>query len=189
MSYSVIDSSKPISSDIWVVSIGCRPQSRQPNHAFILVEGREDNGQALFRRYDFCEDDKNEGSAGKVELKAWPDIDPNQAEQLLFDEIINDDDFASKAWGISKEKAERLHAQIMQTKENPPQYFSSGDRSILGKSLSIEGHNSFTWARKMVTQLDPKRIVMESKWSDYIGSQAVKHLQKPKQRSGWCLTM
>lgn len=150
---SVLSNTHKVSVTKWVVGMLRKPNSKDPHHVILVVEGRNSFGQALLRRYDLYIDEqrkseKNDENYAKIIIK--PDVFcAHQDTKTSLDMLVNAEEYYVKSWPISADTARILHDNILETQKNPPIYNLSGDESSCNrKSEKIDGaHSCYTWAR------------------------------------------
>jgi len=184
----------------WVVSLVAKPRGRNPEHAFILVEGLTPEGNVCIRRYDFVVGDNNEEDsvvtlvkrrAGCVVIKetlgAQAEYDEAKYQRYFWANILKDIEQAQgcsgASWIITAEQAEALDAAVRADHITPPDYQISGDAGFLAASSSQSGHNCYTWSRKKLLDLNDKDISQDERLklqlSDFIAERTTKHIHMP----------
>lgn len=186
--YSVIDNNIPVSNAQWVVGIARKPRGKNPEHALLLVEGRNSFGQAILRRYDLFDSDSKPGIA-TISTKNL-NVDSDNAASIL-DTLLAGDDIYVQSWGITDTQADNLHLDVLQDSKRTFNYQVSGDKSIFAKSTSHEGHSCFSWAREKLLNLnDPRMVSIQADMGDFVVAQTSRHIKSsPQPVSGNCLTM
>lgn len=189
--FSVFDHSIMVDAENWVVAILRKPEAENPEHAFLMVEGRNEQNKAVLRRYDLFIDQKKPGHEGLVYIKPDIIVQPTETKEAVK-QILNEDMVHGICWSITRQQAESLHQDILEDSKKPIQYQLSGDRSLLAKSNSMEGHSCFTWAREKLHNLKDERIHLDEKYSDFIAAIPSRYLKgesSEENTSKNCLVM
>ena len=164
---SVIDQEFPVDHKVFVVAIMRKPDG--PEHAFLMVEGRQLDGRTILRRYDLFIDLESTKRKSKIVISEKI-VKTNEAKETLGN-MLRFDRVYYRAWNISKTKADDLHTAIVNNQLEPPDYQKLGDRATGPKSFSVEGHSCFSWAKEKLHSLDDKRIKLNS-YTDFVGASA-----------------
>lgn len=189
MPYSVLDANIVIDQENSVVSILRKPNSEQPEHAFLIVEALSSFNQMVFRRYDlFINKESSEGRA-LIYIKPEVVVDLQDARMTLLENILKREEVYSISWSIIKQQANALHTDILRDKANPPKYQVSGDSSLIAKSSSAEGHSCFTWAREKLHNLEDERIRLPEKYSDFIAAKTSLYIKGTNPSLGKCVLL
>jgi len=178
--YSTADSKIPITYDNWVVSLLRKPTGKNPDHAFLVIEGVNQMGKGLLVRYDLVDNEKEQGYA-LIVSKFLPEIEPNEMKFAFCKELMKQEEVYCKAWSISRQKSLLLFQDIEQDRTKKIKYFISGKNSIFVKSMSIDGHSCFTWAREKLYNLDDERIKkgIPEKWTEFIAAKTSFYIRGP----------
>jgi hypothetical protein len=164
--YSEIDKSRPVLNEHWVISLVRKPDDTHSEHAFLIVEGRDDN-RALIWFIDFVGEPMLSGMAnGKIRIY---DYAGEGQEKLLFlcnKQMMNirrGDRLLYTSWNISKASVQELIKAVTAQKNNPPTFNLLGKNSVFGittgKASSRDvGHNCFTWAKEKLFDLNLEHI-------------------------------
>jgi len=116
----------PIDPKNWVVAIVRKPKGRNPEHAFILVEGIDEADNVTLRRYDLFMDEAN-SEKFKINMKedkfSYTD---NDVRKKLLD-FIGREEVSGKCWSIKVRDADKLEAIVKDSKNNPGKYNLLGD--------------------------------------------------------------
>ncbi len=180
---SLLDPELEITQTAWMVSLLRKPAGKNPEHAFILVEGSQERNRVLFRRYDLLLQE-NSKTAYDVHVKE-KDTAESLGRKTLLNEILNHDEVFGKNWQINASKAEELHELVQEAQEDPnhaynilgnvasvPKTAPNSDEKTInnlssGNAVSgllahgvfaQSGHNCFTWSRAMLRQLNVDHI-------------------------------
>jgi hypothetical protein len=188
--YSVVDDSLPVTRDHWVVSIARKPDSGNPEHAMLTLEGVNANGQIILRRYDLFMDRDSKEEKALINIKQQV-VAPRAARYIFLNRFIKGEALYAHTWTITRAQANALHAEIERDQANPPQYQVSGDRSLIAKSYKKEGHSCFSWARAKLLNLNDNRIRgdLYPKMTDFIAAQTSRYIKGAEQSKGYCLVM
>lgn len=165
---SVIQPTLSVSAAHWVISLLIRPDSKNPEHTFLLVEGLDDIQQArIFRKYDFV---MNQEPAKNVTAfsKQYPGAIqiredrgcllanyPKQEHQDYFKRYVFSKHTQGFSWILSKQLLEKLDTRIRAEQGDASAYHISGESASTPKLSSQSGHNCYTWARRQLIRLDP----------------------------------
>src|SRR5687767_8591692 len=110
---SVLSDKHHVSQTQWVVGMLHKPNSDNPHHVLLVVEGRNGFGQAILRRYGLYIDDKRElGPETRCpysQIVIRPDVfcSPQDAKAQL-EILINAEEYYVKAWEVTDEQARQL---------------------------------------------------------------------------------
>lgn len=164
---SRIDTTQRVTPTNWAVSLLRRKNAANPRHTFILVEGIEQDGTGILRRYDLVINEKHHNLAD-ILIKRYDNIELNQMDE--FTEALvrldnNDDKLYFISWSITCGLAITLDQNIQADTTKKISYHQLGKDAFSG---SAEGHNCFTWAREKLNSLQDRDICVSEKWSDYI---------------------
>ncbi len=192
---SQINPEKIIYPGQWIVSMVAKPRGKNPEHAFIILEGFDTTGSnVFFNRYDFV------ASNTKPSIKNCPGIvkkkenklpiehyDNDQLERFFWTSVLGDIEknqgCEGLSWSILSTEAENLKKAIAEDESDPPDYQISGDVGIFAKSPSNSGHSCYTWARKKLRDLNNDTINHDDRLKiflkDFIVSRTTKHLNMP----------
>jgi hypothetical protein len=175
-----------ISPDGWVVSLLRKPEGRNPEHGFIMVEGMNSTGQIVLRRYDFVIDESKERQ-GQVVIKE--ETVERKAATAVFQKVfLRNDSVHAMCWDITPAEAKQLHDSVLESRTHPPQYFISGDRAVSGMSAYSTrnpGHNCFTWAREQLRGVTD-RIQIPDKMGDFIAARTSVYVTGEKEPGTSC---
>ena len=166
---SEIDPTRIIMDEYWVVSLVRIPDSSHSEHAFLVVEGKSGNKSMIWFA-DFVA--KNPSDLllqgmrdGQVRVDYHESNEgPDSSSQLLFQgrrtmmKIQSAYRLLHSSWQIPKSTAETLIKKIEAQEANPPKYNILGN-SMLAAGCAMPcsndtGHNCFTFARKMLLDLN-----------------------------------
>ncbi|XP_078367949.1 uncharacterized protein LOC144651811 [Oculina patagonica] len=167
---SEIDKSRPILDLIWVVSIVRLVRFPPTQHAFIVLEGKTGRKSEIWfadfvakQRSDTFSPGTNDG---KVRVEHF---ESEEGGALLFKcqkKMMNvraGDKLNARSWMISKDNAKKLIEQIEAHANNPPKFNLLGNSSVLAElsadsTDNLTGHNCFTFAKKMLYDLNDDNI-------------------------------
>lgn len=178
---SLLDDELEVTQSTWIVSLLRKPEGKNPEHAFIVVEGSREPGRVLLRRYDlFVGDNIGEYKVCMNEL----DVAENLARKTLMNDILKNEDVCGKHWQLSCEKADELHQLVEASRAEPQRVYNIlGDVATAPQTapnskeenldrissnpvsavmvhgiFTAPGHNCFTWARAMLRALKLNHI-------------------------------
>lgn len=189
---SEIDKSRIIVDESWVLSIVRKLDGVHQEHAFLILEGKQDNKSLIFF-IDLVGNPILPG-LGDGKIRVCPYEGGLMDEDLVFQcdrkmmDIRKGDRISSTSWNISKELAKTFVETVIKEKEMPPKFNILGNRSILaggtGFSSSVStGHNCFTWAKEKIRNLnDPNIAIIEDDLTSYIFSRTSQLLVNPQQK-------
>ncbi len=189
MPYSTLDENIPIDHDNFVVSILRKPNSENSEHAFLIVEAISSFNTMILRRYDLFIDKESAEGKALIYIKPEVIVDAKDAKTALLEDILRGQEVYSISWSITKQQATALHNDILKDKQNPPTYQVSGNTSLVAKSISIEGHSCFTWAREKLHNLEDVRIRLPEKYTDFIAAKTSLYIKGKNHVSGKCSLM
>ncbi len=161
---SLIDPSKMVHPNQCVLSLVAKAQGKNPEHAFIIVEGFVDHEKFFYRRYDFVVKDVNKSALKKgpglvipkEDIKTYSDYDEDQRTRYFWTFIMKDSELEEgchgASWIISLAEAQMLDDDVLVDVKNPPEYNIIGENGIIASSSS-SGHNCFSWARTKIKSL------------------------------------
>jgi len=170
LNYCVFDDNIPIDEDNFAVGIMRKPNGKNSEHAFLVVEGRDFANNAILRRYDLLIDKNSPAKRSLIRIQPEIICSGEEAETRFEDEMMNNEEVYKRAWSITKQQAELLHEDIRKEQTTPPIYQVSGDKSLIAKSSSREGQSCFSWAREKLHNLKDDRIQLPEKYTDFIGA-------------------
>ena len=169
--YSEVNPIRMITNEYWLVSLVRLPDTIHPEHAFLVLEGKT-GVKSMIWFVDFVASDildllRPGIRDGKVRMERH-ESKAGSSTKLLFQcrkkmmEIGRDDRVLYSSWLISKSAALKL-IQNVETQENgPPKYNVLGDSKVAaGSAISSSnptGHNCFTFAKKMLHDLNDEFI-------------------------------
>lgn len=118
----------------WVVSLMRSPDNaKDPNHAFILVEGINQFDKRFLIKYESMSDIFKENTfIVKTDSRVGDD---NNIKEILSD-LLEGKTVKAKAWQIRKEDAEDLQKKILMSQQSPGNYNELGDKAIFPKFVS-----------------------------------------------------
>lgn len=209
--YSEVDNRVSITCDQWVVSIARLPETKNPQHAFLILEGIED-AKAKTWFIDFVRDSKGEKLYGLQGLGKVR-IDPHEGEleeSLVFKcelkamSVRSSSKLIYSSWSIDVEKANTLLTKVRRDfekngapKDQRIKFHLMGKENITVRwSSSEDGHSCFTWARDKLVNSGDNRIVesfnlekdLIDSWIAPITGRFLRHPPKNNQNrySMWC---
>lgn len=203
---SIVDRSRSIYEDQWVVSLVAKPQGRNPEHSILLIEGIVAD-KCIFRRYDYVVGEPVEPKAGAANLvnlikrkkglvvikeKECDFSDPLDERKQFFWAMIMKDQSMDEgceglSWALTDAQAEALHQAAIESQNNPPDYQISGNHSFFASSSSQTGHNCYTWARKLLIDLNHPDIKndarMKTSLGDLLAARTTSHIAPEEKQS------
>jgi len=170
LNYCVFDDNIPIDEDNFAVGIIRKPNGKNSEHAFLVVEGRDSANNAILRRYDLLVD-KN-SPEGRSLIRIQPEIicSVEETKKRFENEIVNNEEVYKRAWSLPKQQAELILEDIRKEQTTPPIYQVSGDKLLIAKSSSREGQSCFSWARQKLHNLKNDSIKLPEKYTDFVGA-------------------
>ena len=171
---SEVDPTRIITDQCWAVSLVRLPDRSNPQHAFIVLEGKKGRKSKIWFT-DFVAanwfDAVHPGTEeGKVRIEYYDSegvADPTgrllfKCQKRMMDVRANDRLLFS-TWPIAKTTAEYLIQMIEAQQKTPPKYHILGNNSVLAGSSATSssnptGHNCFTFAKKMLRDLNDPYI-------------------------------
>ncbi len=171
--YSEVNPIRKITNEYWLVSLVRLPDTLYREHAFLVLEGKT-GSKSMIWFVDFVAKDKLDlrllgTRVGEVRMEYYEsEAVAGSSSKLLFQcprkmiKIGKDDRFLYSSWLISKSAALRLIQNIRTHENDPPKYNVLGD-SALASSLATAssipaGHNCFTFAKKMLHDLNDEYV-------------------------------
>jgi|GEM_PF-2580360 len=167
--YSSAESKLPVTYEHWAISVMRKPYGKNPDHAFLVIEGINQFGRGLLLRFDLVDNEEKPGYALIVD-KTFQNIDPKEMKTVFCKDLMKQEKVYCKSWSITHTQALSLIQDIQQDKIKMIKYYVSGDKSIFVKSTSNDGHSCFTWAREKLHNLNDERIQLPEKWTDFIAA-------------------
>lgn len=167
---SKVDTTRVITDGCWCVSL-VRLPDRNAQHAFLVLEGKEGTKSMIwftdFVAKEWFDTLRPGTQDGMVRIKHFESKESE--DKLLFKckstlmDVGASDRLLFSSWLITKSTARRLIENIEKQANTPPKYHVLGDNSVAalssGKSSSNPtGHNCFTFAKKMLRDLDDVHI-------------------------------
>ena len=188
---SEIDPTRVITDECWAVSLVRLPDCPNPQHAFLVLEGKE-GGKSKIWFADFVAvhwfDVLRPGTEGKVRMDYRDSEGVEGPTELLFTcqkKMMNvraSDRLLFSTWLIIKSTAKKLVHMIEDKQGNPPKYHMLGHNSLLAGSSATSssnstGHNCFTFAKMMLRDLNDVFISLpEDRLETWIGSATSRYL-------------
>lgn len=173
---SEIDPTRIIANDCWVISLVRLPDTSTNEHAFLVLEGKTCIRSMIWFA-DFVAKEALDlfrpgMRSGKVRMHYYEsEAVVDSSSKLLFRcrvklmAIRRGDRLLHSTWSIPKSTAEILIENIQTQKNKPPKFSVFGNTALAGSSTSVKGtfvgHNSFTFARKMLLDINDKYIVIK----------------------------
>lgn len=177
---SEVDPSRIITDDCWAVSFVRLPdRTGTSEHVFIVLEGKTGRKAKIWFA-DFIAAKKSDvfkpGTAdGKVRLDYHESEDPTsrlffQCEKEMMD-VRAIERRCSITTLIPKATAEILIENIKKEKKNPPKFHIAGNKSLVAdasakSTRNSTGHNCFTFAKKMLNDLNDVNIKLPEEGLD-----------------------
>lgn len=195
---SKVDPSRVITDDCWAVSLVRLPDRNHAQHVFIVLEGKQGRKSKIWfadfiagnGRFDVVKPGTKEG---KVRIDYHESEDPTS--RLLFEcekEMMNvraNDRWLHTTTVIPKATAEILIENIEKSEKEPPKFLLVGNKNVCAegaakKKGNTTGHNCFTWAKKMLDDLNDVNIKLPAEGYDtWIYSASSNYLVDPRFRS------
>ena len=190
---SEVDPTRIITDDYWAISLVRLPDRSNSEHAFLVLEGMEGNTSKIWFA-DFVTNDISDLALsgmrnGKVRKEEYHGSDAvvGTSSKLLFRcprrmmDIRHGDRFLHSTWQISKSTAKNLIQNIETQQKTPPKYNVLGDTALARSKAAAKGkdtvHNCFTFARKMLRDLNDEYIKLpEDNLGDWICSAPSRYL-------------
>jgi hypothetical protein len=169
--YSEVNPIRMITNEYWLVSLVRLPDTIHPEHAFLVLEGKT-GVKSMIWFVDFVASDKLDLLRpgirdGKVRME-YHESEAGSSRKLLFQcskmmmKIRKDDRFLYSSWLVSKSAALKLIQNVETQKNDPPKYNVLGDSALATglatASSKSTGHNCFTFAKKMLHDLNDEYI-------------------------------
>lgn len=135
------DNELPVDEDTCVVSLLRKPESDNPEHAFLVVEGENSFGKIIFMRYDLVIDEASDDNKYKINIR--PGNEPEgkltyedvaAARVGLIQTVLQDRNTVGRIWSIAKTKALALHNNVLKCIEDPGTYNLFGIDATIPKS-------------------------------------------------------
>ena len=167
---SEVDATRIITDDYWAISLVRLPDRSDSEHAFLVLEGMKGNTSKIWFA-DFVRNDISDLALsgirnGKVRMEKHRGSNAvvGTSSKLLFQcqrrmmDIRHGDQLLYSTWLISKYTAKNLIQNIKTQQNNPPKYNVLGDTALARSKAAVKGkdtgHNCFTFARKMLRDLN-----------------------------------
>lgn len=169
---SEVDPTRVITNGLWVVSLVRLPDRSNPEHAFIVLEGKTGRKSKIWfadfvaaQWFGSVEPGTREGKVRMQSFESKAVADQTSDQLLLFEcqrammDIKETDRWLYTTWSIAKSTAENLIQNIKAQQENPPYYNVLGNKSVFAEGAAEltgnpTGHNCFTFAKKMLRDLN-----------------------------------
>lgn len=169
---SEVDPTRVITNGLWVVSLVRLPDRSNPEHAFIVLEGKTGRKSKIWfadfvaaQWFGSVEPGTREGKVRMQSFESKAVADQTSDQLLLFEcqrammDIKETDRWLYTTWSIAKSTAENLIQNIKAQQENPPYYNVFGNKSVFAEGAAEltgnpTGHNCFTFAKKMLRDLN-----------------------------------
>ena len=168
---SEVDPTRVITDQCWAVSLVRLPDRSNPQHAFIVLEGKTGRKSKIwftdFVAADWFDAIHPGTEEGIVRMEYYDSED--STSKLLFKcqkkmmDIRACDHLLYSTWLIAKTSAEYLIKTIEAEDKKPPKFHLLGNNSVLAVSSATSssnpmGHNCFTFAKKMLRDLNDQYI-------------------------------
>ncbi len=190
--YSVAEPRIPITYDNWVISIMRKPNGKNPDHAFLVIEGINQFGKGLLIRYDLVDNKSKPGLALIVDKPLY-NIEPTQLKVTFCRELMKQETFYHQSWSIPYAQAQALIADVNRDKEKVIEYCVSGSESIFAKSTHTNAHSCFTWAREKLHNLENEKIQLPGNWMDLLVAKTSFYIngsdKEPRKERSSCSVM
>lgn len=169
---SEVDPTRVITDECWAVSLVRPPDRSNPEHAFIVLEGKTGRRSKIWfadfvaaQRFGSVEPGTREGKVRMESFESVAVAGQTSDQPLLFkcQRIIMDiketDRWLYTTWTIAKSTAGYLIRNIKAQQQNPPRFHLLGNRSMFAEGAAEltgnpTGHNCFTFAKKMFHDLN-----------------------------------
>jgi len=210
--YCLASQNMRVSKDCWVVSLMRKKEGKNPEHAFLMIEGRTIFELGVLHKIELFIDQTKQtkklpklgvtSGFGKVEIRSNGDIPLKKLAEIFYSvNFLKGASFSSRSWQITTFEKDRLleWAQEEHAREGTAEqvkYFIGGDRSILASlniGVSRKGHNCFTWAAELLEKLDklkpnePQRFKIIDDYKLF--ARTSDYLRDPKELERRCLMM
>lgn len=191
---SEVDPTRVIADECWAVSLVRLPDRSNPQHAFIVLEGKTGRKSKIwfahFVAVHWFDAVKPGTEEGKVRMESYESeaVADRTSSRLLFKcqkrmmDVRARDRLLFSLRLIAKSAAENLIRMIEAQQEKPPKYHILGDNSVLAgssarSSSNSTGHNCFTFAKMVLRDLnDPFIELPEDGLETWIGSATSRYL-------------
>lgn len=199
---SEVDPTRVITDECWAVSLVRLPDRPNREHAFIVLEGKTGRRSKIWfadfvpaQRFGVVEPGTREGKVRMESFESVAVAGQTSDQPLLFkcQRIIMDiketDRWLYTTWLIAKSTAENLIQNIKAQQQNPPRFHILGNRSVFAEGAAEltgnpTGHNCFTFAKKMLHDLnDPFIQLPENDLRTWIMSATSGYLVDRQSRS------
>lgn len=197
-----VDATRVVTDDLWVVSLVRLPDRSNPEHAFIVLEGKTGRKSKIWfadfvaaQWFGSVEPGTREGKVRMESFELTAVADQTSDQLLLFKcqrimmDIKETDRWLYTSWSIAKSTAENLIQNIKAQQENPPNFHVFGNNSVFAEGAAEltgnpTGHNCFTFAKKMLRDLnDPIIELPEDDLKTWIVSATSGYLHDKQSRS------
>lgn len=173
---SEVDPTRIIIDECWAVSLVRLPERSNPEHAFIVLEGKSGRRSKIWfadfvttEWFGSVEPGTGEGKVRMESFESRAVAGQTSDKPLLFKcerrmmDIRETDRWLYTTWAITKSTAENLIQNIKAQQQNPPRFHICGNRSVLAEGAARftgnpTGHNCFTFAKKMLHDLNDSFI-------------------------------
>ena len=199
---SAIDPTRMISNDYWVISLVRLPDRGNSEHAFLVLEAKTGTTSKIWFIDFVAAQDADlflPGiQDGKVRIEIFQSEEAaSLSTELLFQcrktlmDVRRNDRLLYSSWPIPKPTAEVFLQNVEARQERPPKYNILGDSMLAGSSATSSskaiGHNCFTFAKKMLLDLnDPYIQLPADKIGEWVFSATSRFLVDPMfERHKW----
>ena len=212
--YSLVKPTIRVSPDAWVVSLMRKKTGKNPEHAFIIIEGRTTFGLGVLHKLELVIDNARTTQRlpvvgitlgfGKVEITSRGDIPLDDLATVFHGEdFLRDASFYAKSWPIDSFQSEQLlkwarEEQAREGTDEQVKYFLAGDQSKLASLSPKSGasrrrHNCFTWAAELLELLEKEapeedRIIKIER-NAKLYARTSDYLRDPHESKKYCLMM
>jgi WD40 repeat protein len=161
---SLLSQGKIMNYEQWLVHLVRKPQSSDPSHVFILLEGVNAYGKAFFLRYELVTSGVAKGFARIRRKDNFEGIHTSEldekAREGLLEVFIGRSERVALSWTLTREQGLRLINTIEDDmSRNLPYSSRGGSASHLRFYAEADVcHNCFTWAREKLRALGDEVI-------------------------------
>ena len=180
---SLINPAINLSANSWVIALIVKnsPYTHHPNHAFLVLEGKNILNDAIFYRMELTQPDPTT-SDSEIKINSPPyNVILSLREKKFQEEILGNTRYTpDSAWvanthyyhkhiSIGYETAMKILDIVHEEQSHPPPYQIRGNRA---SSVREGHHNCFTWAREVLKhglhENDYQLLGLEGSWFDRI---------------------
>ncbi len=189
---SIVDPEITLDYNNWTVSIMRMLNGKNPDHAFLIIEGLNQFGKGLLFRYDLI-DDREKPSYALIIGKTLQNITPEEMKTVFYKHFLDQQKVYYKCWSLTRSRALNLINDIRQDQSKTIKYCIVDKESVSSKSTNEKSHSCYTWVKEKLHNLntaeDNNMINLPEKWADSSIAITKSYIPATANQSSKCATM